>query len=67
MQEAAQDATTQLDAPTQGATQLDAPTQGESQDASGPDPKRHKANESLDPFVGGGTDKLVLLRIAPVS
>ena len=36
------------------ATQLDAPTQGETQEATCPDPKRHKANDSQDPFVGGG-------------
>ena len=40
------------------ATQLDPPTQGDSQDAAGPDPKRHKANDSLDPFVGGGKTSL---------
>ena len=33
------------------ATQLDPPTQGDSQEASGPDPKRHKANDSLDNFL----------------
>ena len=35
-------------------TQLDAPTQGESLEATCPEPKRHKTDDSQDPFVGGG-------------